>query len=277
MRVLKIGHSNGEDVTITKEEQFKHVFIYAGNNPAKLNHLTLGIINQKIEADQGIIIIQGASNALKDIFINTVKSSKRSDALVVLKDLSDYDSPEKINQFILNLITRNKLAYISFDGINKMLHTRLFMQALSEVMDILRLPDASRSYKQCNIITTNVENVQSKRWMKILTFARLCKIAMFTSAANYKEVMKLKEDLSPMYSVIDDLFNASQTKILFSQGDRNTDLELSRIAGIKGFVFQHKEIVRADSKSKNANGILNALKERQYIMIYEDSVTPVTF
>lgn len=268
---LLLGISDGGELTISAQEQLAHTFILAGANHT--NSFIYEIISKKIEAGEGLILIQGERNSLRDSLLDKVKSSSRGADFIDIGSNTDFSDTRQIQDLMVKLITTNKIAYLSFSVHQQPTIHRIFMQALSGALDDIRTKYGDK-HKQCNLITTNIENIPSKHWLKVINFSRLCNIALFNACGGMEVFQKLKINLDPMYNVVDELLNASLNKILFNQGDPDLNSELCRITGIRTYFLTRNGIYK---NNQNKKVILEQLSGRKYILSFEGSVSLVSY
>lgn len=269
---LILGVCDGEELSISHQEQLAHTFVFSGAN--QTNAFIFEVIVKKIESKEGIIFIQGEKTSLKDTFCEKVRNSVRRDEYIAINGGNvDFSDPSSITNELVQIIAGNKLLDVYFEGPDKPEQTRVFMQCLSDAMDVLRTNGVK--HKQCNLITTNVEKIQSKCWLKIINFARITNIAIFNSCGGLQAYQDLRLGLNPMFNIVDELFNASLNQILFNQNDQELNVELSRISGIKCFTLNKHGIIRTSHRNKDV--VLNKLVGRQYLLLVEGSISIVDF
>lgn len=274
---IKIGFLKTEEIILGKEEQMEHLFIVSGGVQSKSNLFLVDIFKQKLTTNQGIIFFQGVKTPLKEAFMDKVKTSNRKDDVYIIDETAPFDDQNKLCDLVAQLIFQSRIVYVNLDGRNKQVFTRAFMQALSDAIEKLRKNGGSSQYNQCNLITTGVEEIQSSTWYHIINFARIANIAVINTLTDFATLQQLKSDLNPMYNIVDHLWEASVTQILFNQNSRDENIELSRITGIRVFTLVRDELYKSKAGGSNSNVALSKLESRQYIMLYQGGATAVKF
>lgn len=274
---IKIGFLKTEEIILGKDEQMEHLFIVSGGVQSKSNLLLTDIFKQKLTTNQGIIFFQGVKTPLKEAFISKVKTSNRKDDVYVIDETAPFDDKDKLCELVVQLIFQSRIVYVNLDGRNKQTFTRAFMQALRDAIERLRKIGGSSQYNQCNLITTGVEEIQSSTWYHIINFARIANIAVINTLTDFAILQQLKSDLNPMYNIVDHLWGASMTQILFDQNSHDQNIELSRITGIRVFTLAKDELHKSKAGGSNNNVALSKLENRQYIMLYQGGATAVKF
>lgn len=262
---------------LSKDEQMEHLFIVSGGAQSKSNLLLTDIFKQKLTTNQGIIFFQGVKTPLKEVFMDKVETSNRKDDVYIIDETAPFDDQNKLCELVVQLIFQSRIVYVNLDGRSKQAFTRAFMQALSDAIEKLRKSGGSSQYNQCNLITTGVEEIQSSTWCHIINFARIANIAVINTLTDFATLQQLKSDINPMYNIVDHLWGASMTQILFDQNSHDQNIELSRITGIRVFTLARDELHKSKAGGSNNNVALSKLESRQYIMLYQGSATAVKF
>ncbi len=79
---LILGVCDGEELSISHQEQLAHTFVFSGAN--QTNAFIFEVIVKKIESKEGIIFIQGEKTSLKDTFCEKVRNSVRRDEYIAI-------------------------------------------------------------------------------------------------------------------------------------------------------------------------------------------------
>lgn len=266
---LIIGECDNEQLSISPEDQLKHTIIF-DHTSSESRKLTLSILEQKIACGEGLIFIQGDENELENQFKDLLSSANKLDLLVPINNDSESLNLPDLKNLIITIVTQSKIAYVNFAGISKLTNTRLFIQAFSESIEELRHMGGSRRYKQCNVVTTNLECIQSRHWMKLMNFARVCNIALINSVGSFERFVDLDGTLGQMYQTIYSIFEGSHNRILFSQVDYRTNIEFSRFAEVRNYELTKNGVIRSKKSFKNDNVIFHKLTRQQFVLLNGD-------
>lgn len=270
---IKIGYSEGNDVVITKDEQLKHLFIYGGSSQTQLNNILLETIKSKVTNGDAVIVIQGKANQFKDILINRLQDWGESNKFFEVKASDEFQVKDTVCDILFKKINQGCLVYVNFDGENKSIYTRVFMSALSAAFDKLRNANFGRSRQHACIVSTNIEQIGSQHWLKVINFARSLNIMVVSSVGSFSDQEQLRGESDLMYRVVDELFEASAIQILLKQSSHDESLELSRHIGIQTLSLQKKAIARLNTR--NTKVLLNQITNKQLVMLDINGVSIV--